>query len=222
MKKKEDSDLFERVGPVRLYLDDIQGIIDTLTEANLTVSLSDSSHTFDSLDDVATARGERPRHLLVEGRLKGSGSVKLSFDDRVWLHGNVWLSTYGGAEMLRLGYQVREMLHRCIPRRAVVMRPTVFLQTFLFVLNVAAILLLGSALQVPVARPALNVAGFALIAALIAWLASIADRRLNLGIFLKRRHEGGFLKRNADQLLLLLVGAILGVFGTLIVQWLSK
>ena len=42
-----------------------------------------------------------------------------------------------------------------------------------------------------------------------------------LGVRLTRRHEGGFFRRNADNIMLLLGGAVVGAIATKLVDWLK-
>ncbi len=212
MKKKKDESLREDISPVRLLRDDLERILDTLREAQLEVTLSDSTHVFDSLEDVISGRGQRPRRLKIKG---GRGYDSVSIDIR---GPQATLSAYG--DLLGLGHQLKSILQASIPLRARFLNPWImfFAIQALFVFDEFFLLFHRGSQTLTFSRlfilPALFLVGLL--------LAAITDRHLNYGVLLKRRHVGGFWKRNADQLFLLILGTILGAIVTLVVQWFVK
>lgn len=211
MKKKEEPRVLTApFKGVRLFRDDIEYVIQLMKEHSLEVTIGDSSYNYDSLDDLIQTRGTRPKELICSatGDRKEAVSIELSVDQR----GRASLTEYSETGQHLLWYQLRDFLTKSVPWRYRFASPAFW--------GIAAFSLAYMDLQLltkPIPHAPRWLHPLVLLITLI-WPLTLLDRQLNFGLNLRRQHEGGFWRRNADKIALLIIGALIGAIATLLVQ----
>jgi hypothetical protein len=196
------------IGPVRLSLDDIEELVHLFSVAGLTTSIRDGSYEYESLDDVKARRGLRPRHLTIVGVIKTS-----HHDFSLSLNGpEASVDTYSTSSFGALPLQIKDFLEERRPLLARLLHPWIWGGASWMSLSLSAS---TSALLTRIGLQALSVSA-------PLFVASLLFHRYALGLTLRRRHEGGFLRRNLDQLWLLIIGALVGAAATFLLDLLKR
>jgi len=201
VKKRPDPGQFnEFFYGVVLYRDDIQLVVDRLKEVAKHVEISDTNYSFDSLDDLLDQHGVRPRSFSITGYNEPGSihDITISFE-----RGFTYLDCWRRDSLGAVPYELKELLRSRLPWYSKLLQPVYW---FLAILAI-----LAAGLVDP----------FPLLAAIVFGGSSFFAlwyRYLVVGVTLRKRHEGGFLKRNADRLALLAVGALLGAVVTLLLK----
>ncbi len=198
--------------PVRLYREDVEAIMDRVGRTTEKVTIASGDYTFDSLDELRERRGNLVRQLEVSG---GFGSISLTIAQggsgirpRVALYGHPRDDDSAVAGEWRY---LRDLLHTRVPWYGRLLRPGVSL----FALLGSLFLLQVLSARVPVSSMMLLIPGTAgvilLLSAVYYWRGST--------IYLDPRHKvPSFWKRNADQIGVGAIGAVIGSVLTLLVQ----
>jgi hypothetical protein len=208
MKKlPEPSSRHSTITGVRLTRDDLDLLIELVKDDD-GVFIADGNFAFDSVDELIEKRGTRLRRLKIGGVRDGHSydSVTVEFDDHeAWLHGRTG----------KAYYEVRDFLQRKRAGLFGAMNPWLWggaTWVFLSIFGAAA----DSAKKQQQPIPEWPFSLSLLTAGLI--FVSYAYRRYALGLTLTRAHQGGFWKRNSDNIWLLVLGAVLGIASTLVSQ----
>lgn len=191
------SRLAEHFGAVRLYRDDIQAVLDVMARAGLVIKITDARFEYDSLDDLTRSAGTSPKNVSFEGAENESLSrVGLSKS------GRAWYLTYSGPAVQAVGSEIERILR--LRQSKVHALPLHWLLQFGNLLFMAGLLSRGRAGDVSLALMSIGALVTATSLCLTAyWL-------LYPAVVLRFPHEAGFLSRNRDAILLLVVGAVGG------------
>ncbi len=191
------SRLAEHFDAVRLYRDDIQAVLDVMARAGLVIKITDARFEYDSLDDLTRSAGTSPQNVSFEGAEKESLSlVGLSKS------GRAWYLTYSGPAVQVVGLEIERILR--LRQSKVHALPLHWLLQLGNLLFMAGLLSRGRAGDVSLALMSVG----ALVATTSLFLT--AYWLLYPAVVLRFPHEAGFLSRNRDAILLLVVGAIGG------------
>lgn len=212
MKKKavERSFFGELLTGIKIYRGDLEDIIGILKTSFEEVSIEDSTSVFDSIDDVIEHRGYKPKELAIKGcndplsdciEVRFQGSRARVLDD-----------TRTGQDSSY--FHLNELLKSKIKWHYKVIDPVWLGPAFFIIFIIGAIV----AIEVVESRSAIDIWRYSAPTLFAIWLLVIVFRRFYYGISLRRIHESTFIKRNQDQIILLVVGSILGVIGTLLIQ----
>lgn len=199
---------------VRLFYDDLEEIIGQMNATGLIVTIRSDNYAFDSLDDLRANRGDRPRRMVLDGRLpersdRESARLKIEFDiDEFGAH--LWWDDNDQQSIEILGMQLREELRQT--RFDVLAR----LAALLMALWLATAVLFGTDVSWNGAKASLPFGVAALTVLVMLGAVRLAESRMR-GIHLRRRHEGGWWKRNADRAIFAAIGAIAGAAGCALV-----
>lgn len=217
MKQKQETYYSERIKGLLAFRNDIEGALNILTDNGLSITLQDDNHIYDNIEEVIKNVGNSPQKIKIEARNKETyESVSLSFDKN-----ELSISCHGSEQMYSLGFRLKNNFAETIPWHYKVFNPLIFYFTTFTPLY--GITYAFDKTSGEIIRPWVLIL---LSLSLLLGLFSYSLRKYAYGIRLIKRHEHGFWKRNKDNLIVsifsTLVGAILGVLGTLIVQHFSK
>lgn len=193
---------------VRLYRDDIEAIVGLMKHEGLQVVISDSRFEYESVDELSRNAGSSPRELSVEGKRQGSyGSVSVRRSGKYW-----YVSTTQ-PDFRQLATELEGIVRKRQSRLDALP---------LYGLWTASLLLffLGGLLKSASAIASTLSSTGAILAVLTATLGSYWI--LYPGLVLKFPHEAGFVSRNRDAIILLVVGALIGSVSQRLLEMLPK
>lgn len=217
MKKKQETNYSGRIKGLLAFQKDIEVALKILTDKGLLITFQDDNHIYDNVEDVINNLGNSPQKIKIDALNKETyESVGLSFDKNELI-----IICRGSEQMYSLGFWLKNYFAETIPWHYKVFNPIMFYfttctpllgLTYAFDKNSGEII-----------RPWILIL-FCL--SILLGLFSYFLRKYAYGIRLIKRHEHGFWKRNKDNLIMsiisTLIGAILGILGTLIVQYFSN
>ncbi len=214
MKQKQETYYSGRVKGLLAFRNDIDGALNILTDNGLNITLQDDKHIYDSIEEIIKNVGNSPLKIKIEARNKETyESVGLSFDKS-----ELSISCHGSEQMYSLGFRLRNYFAETIPWHYKIFNPWIFYFTTFTPITYAFDKTSGE-----IVRPWILIP---LGLSLTLWIFSYFLRKNAYGIRLIRNHEHGFWKRNKDNLIVsiisTLVGAVLGVIGTLLIQHISN
>ena len=189
---------------VRVLRDDLEQITEILREAGLTAEYSDATYKYDSLEEVQTKRGWHPGALALDARLPGSSLHKVSV---TFSGARASLYCFLPEALGAVPHRIKELLRARASSLVFILNPAIWVALF----PIGWFLKASGWSVERNGKDAWALA--ALLAAVLVLLAS-AVRYGYAGVWLRRRHEGNFLRRNADQFWLLIAGAVLGALVT--------
>jgi len=214
MKKIEKDTFSEDLEGIRLFRDDLEEIVQTMNGLSTDVVISDDYNRYDSFDELLQHRGERPLALDINCRKSQPfQSVSLSFNKNT-----ASLHSFGGAEAHAMIYELRDYVKNKIPKLYRLFDPSFWFMILclVFSLNIYVNPKLSSFLSFKGTISAV------FVGVLVVFFGSFAYRRLSFGVFLTKRHSGNVIKRNKDKIILLIIGGLIGVVGTLLIQWIAS
>lgn len=197
MKVKRGTEAPRSFLGVRLFLDEMELIVDMMARGGVRLTISDRDHEYDSLDDLLKHRGPRPKdfNIQVFDEKLTSETIRLSFWD-----GGIFLISSDPPPPVYS--QIKDLIERHNWNG----KPLLFILTIpALIPPIALIGLIGLAG---------GVGALFLIGSILAYY-----RLFHFGVFLRRRHEGGFFKRNVEDWGKAVVGAVLGSGITLLIQY---
>jgi hypothetical protein len=213
MKKIEKDSVSENLEGIRLFRDDLEEIVQTMHGLDAHIEISDDYNRYDSFDELLQHRGERPLILEMSCRKsEPSRSVSLSFKKNT-----VSLHSYGGAEAHAMVYELRDYIKRKIPKLYRLSNPFVWWTILWSVVSLTAFMYSGLSSLPTLAY----IVKGSVIVLFVVFFGSLGYRRLSFGIFLTKRHTGNVIKRNKDRIILLIIGGLIGIVGTLLIQWIA-
>jgi hypothetical protein len=220
--KAKPDELSRSFAPVKLNREEIEEILTLFTNACRTVELSDEKHVYDSLDEMDNRLGKTLSHLVVTGdtpyMVLTLGTEKLmgwvrQDENRLYAEQNV----NAEAPFLR----VRDMV---LQRQRKFLR-FVFSYLFFFCLIAGDSVFSWLKHSYFHLSPTTNeIAGridtilFTGYVLTWAYFYSRGMSRLSLA---PRSRRQSFWERNNDNLAMILIGAVIGIFGTLVGEWLK-
>lgn len=196
----------EFIEGVRVSRDDLDFLIELFRRDVGSITLSDEHFEFDSLDEFITQRGLRPKNLKIEAEANEGRYRRIvaKFEGaHVWLHGSSGSPFHEAKDFL---------MSRCPwTYRALAPWPWLLVASISFVPTMVekAKKTQGSVPEWP---------AYLLLGALAMAAIGFAYRRFDFGPRLVHNHEGGFWKRNAEKIGLVLIGAVISA----VVAWLSR
>ncbi len=205
MKKLSPSHLSVRLTYTKLYLDELERILDLLKEQSLVIEINDKEFEYESINEVVEKKGERLSQIEIVGKKP----------DNRWC--DITLTIKGRRIMLRANSKL-ELLWRRV-KDFVGTKTTWYARYFdpwvwgwiTFGLVTQYQLFLdkeAKQLIVPVWFKSL-----ALFVASI-FVISLFNVAINRGVVLARKHSvSSFWSRNADRILMLILGVLIGGFG---------
>ncbi|MBP6860286.1 MAG: hypothetical protein KBC38_01845 [Candidatus Pacebacteria bacterium] len=187
-----DNSLRKYFPPVKLYIEDLIEIEKILKEASREVTLSDGEHKYESIEELARKRdGEILNSLKIS-----AGSPYISLELEAYIASIYSASSQGIAAGIY--YRTSQVLHRRLRRPSVAYSYVLIMLTNLsFVIaslfTTSALLKIGSGLSF----------------LWILWVAYIQMFRHSTVILYEKYKQKNFFSRNKDQIILLLIGAVL-------------
>ena len=217
MKQKKETYYSERIKGFVVFRNNIEEALNILTDNGLSVTLQDDKHFYDNIDEIIRNVGNSPKKIKVEARNKETyESVGLTFDKN-----ELSINCQGSEQMYSLGFRLKNYFSETIPWHYKVFNPWIFF--FTSITPIYTITLAFDKITNELTRPWILVL-FAI--SFLLWLFSYFLRKNTYGIRLVKSHEHGFWKRNKDSLIVTLIstiiGAVLGVIGTLLVQYFNE
>lgn len=204
MLRKKEKNYNSNITNVKLYLDDIEHIIEILKAENTIIAISDEENIYDSIDELRKIKGKHPNIIKIEGKLVDEPfeftSIRLSeYSLTIFVHHS---DTF-----LKLAYEIE---------RYVKSKKRLTIYSFLNSRNAKINIVLSIVLALC----------FYLIYALYyqkeysitIWIYTISfwgiiflfcelNPNSNTKIELKRRHESNFWEVNKDKILLIIITA---------------
>ena len=220
--KLKSHDRYYSFGPVKLYREEIDEIVSLVGKTCEEVELSTDKHVFDSLDEMAQRLGKQFHQLHITGRrpyisisLGTTYFMKWARRDK----NNVYV---GDAEAEAPFFHVKEMIspnERKFLRRFFSFPAYFLIVTIDLLFSVARHLYLhlspGSALSLRVSQGMLYY-GYLL------FFGYFFFRGQSYITLKPRTADDSFLERNMDGVAKIFIGAVLGVFATLVGEWLKR
>ncbi len=209
MKKVDDSK-FIVVPSVSLFREDVDSILDIFRKHAKEVKISDGNFEYDSIEELNDERGDKIKKLILKAF--NPFHFSLRFDRSDIINGTTLYVSSQEETALTTFYQIKEILLRRKKMANYVFHPLI---------GIIAVILLVVILSAPEEKLKEIFPSRALRVFLLLTLFSVPILSLmyRIGSFfsinLKKAHESSsFLSRQKDDLIKLLIGAILGGFVT--------
>lgn len=200
-----------------LFRDDLEELLRIFnpTGAPDALTISDGDNEYTSLDELQKEKGDRISHLIVRSRKPWIG-MELRKNPR--LLGLYTFETTDEADIAFYG--AKELL---LPKR----RPLNYFLAFVLPLTCIVGWLVGTALVLTNFHMPSKLLPWGLFVYLAMFVVVIAWRELDEISFyfvsLRKRHESpGFFRRKRDELVMLFIGALIGIIGALVVRHFQK
>ncbi|GAA6146025.1 hypothetical protein [Thalassolituus maritimus] len=206
MKKIEPRDIYMSFEGVRLYRDDIEHIESLMLREELDISISDGEYVYESLDELIEKRGGRPKKFTIEGREDSPfGTYKIIISGaRAALVG----------EHHSFSYELGEFLRNRVILKYKIFNPSSWVLSF--IISLTAITAALKHYSDPSQFPKWPIYLLFIIGTVC--IISPVYRRFNFGLKLVSRHGSSFWYRNKDQIILLALGGVFGMLGTVAAQ----
>lgn len=153
-------------------------------------------------------RGVTPIYFEINGEMKSDGIYRLSVD-LCFKKKEIELHSHGGKESKVVFGELRDIFESKSTRLYKVLNPWIW-----YWLTAPAFIIYPSNYnripQLPLWLNALAILLF------VTFILSALYRRFRHQVILRRKHEGGFFKRNADKIWLLIAGTVFGIILKLI------
>ena len=210
MKKVDNSRHFVRLSYARLYLDDLERMVELMKEQSLEVLFKDDDFEYESIAEIVEKRGDKKSQIMIIGRRSDAKwlDVTLDVDGRT-------LGLRADGELELVWHRIKDFVADKTPwySRYIEIFPWSIITFTLLFQYTSFIDWETKILAVPVWFNTLVVVASLIFAFSI--LKTITDR----GVVLVPRHAAkNFWTRNADRILMLIVGAIIGAFGKYIAK----
>lgn len=216
MKKKPEylDNLHENVRGIRIYRDDIEEITQKMSQYFKHAIITDSTYQYDSIDDLVKHRGINPTNIEIEGSLENRNeTISIKFEGETASLFYFKHDIRVESKTTALWYTLRDLIKARKRWDYRVTNPWLWgSATFIAAYFDSGLLRAINVVQIP------SWVHITVICLFLLWGISLAHRKLNFGLILRRKHERWFFQRNVDQIWLLIVGALLGIVGTLLIQ----
>lgn len=186
----------------RPHLDEVEDVVATLEIEGLAVSISDDSHEFASLREFIEHRGKTARKLQIAAT--GENAQRLQKVKVTFANGFVTLSRWASAENEGVWHRLVGYFQSRGGRFF-----KVAASPFWGYLLLLTMISSGGILLNPDPLPQ-RIGIWLLVLVTVLWIVSTVISKYGQVIVLERRHSAGFWRRNRDQLVLILVGALIG------------
>jgi hypothetical protein len=206
-RKKEDAS--KNLPPVVLYRDDLEDLSRAMEAGGYKATFSTKAMEYESLDELERDIGVKTDELEISAK-KNSGVGNISVRFTSW---GTYLSRYGGdAESSEAWFYLQSTLKDKRRQLGMLLKPEVWAYAS-FLAIMALIIFAANNLPVPLW---LWMLAFTVIA--IAHVSAFSPGEKSL-LYLKRKRDiGTFLKRNSDDLVKMVLAAIVGA----LIPWLGK
>lgn len=208
MQKIKYNNYSKSISNAKLYLDDIEDIIEKLTQKSLTVKIYDDQNIYDNITEVIELKGKNPKKLSIVGNADFLESISLKIEKN-----DIWIYSNGSETLYLYGIELNDFIRTKKNWLLSILNPNI-----LFVSSIISLVFVILLIDFKTKTLPYN------------WLIWIPTALYSLLIFrtiikyfwtnleLVRRHQYGFIKRNKDSILLMIIGAILGSILTIITQ----
>jgi len=203
-RKKKTLEGHTLLKPVRLYLDDLEHIIERMERDDLGIIISDTDSEYESLEEISEYRGSVITNISITGRKKEDlPYIQISFSCD-----NIALILHGEDEKLTiLWHEFKGFLKSKFQWHQFILNPWIWL---FVLLGSPAILVWSMVFGAPtefVIPTYFIFLGCASVPLLISYLL----RQYYPLLYLDRRHKiMNFWQRNRDNIFLLIIGGLLG------------
>lgn len=203
-KTKRQQALWRTYGPVVIWWEDLTEIVSSLKQHAEEVHVSTEDYLFKSLDELKEHVGAQATLFALDiNTLQPSVSIDLARS-----HSRLYISA--GPQAAQLLLDLDGILSRC-------QRPFPWAYRFWFVMLLPVVSVVLNVFYLN-ARPEMvaQIASLALngLSLWAVWVTYVNLRRLCVIKMQRRSERRSFLERNQDQLIMLLVGAVIGGFAT--------
>lgn len=195
-KIKQDNNFSRKYAPLVLWYEDVEEIFDTLSNSAKSIKLSNGTYEFDNLSETRDHCSNEPQN-----KFKVSASEPYTRFEGDRMGASLYVS--GNEKSAHVYFEINNVLTRAQRK------PTILYRSWLVTV---VILLLGAVprvIQDPIWSQIIlpmQIAAFAWF----LWIMFLGLRRATV-VHLVRRSEGkGFFERNKDQLLMMIIGIIVG------------
>lgn len=212
MKKIDKSGHFARLSYARLYRDDLERIAELMKEQSLEVLLKDDDYEYESIEEIVERRGERKSQIEIIGKTSDDRWRNVTFE----VNGRT-LQLRADGELELIWHRIKDFVASKTPWYSRYADAWIWGGITFVLINqyISFIDFKTKKLMVPVWFNSLVV-----VAALI-FAFSIFKTITDRGVVLVHRHAAkNFWVRNADRILMLIIGAIVGAFGKYIAKML--
>jgi hypothetical protein len=211
MEKIKNNNYSKYIINSKLYLEDIEDIIEKLTQKSLTIKLYDDDNIYDNINELIELKGKNPKKLTIEGKAELFEYISIKIDKN-----DIWINSNGSEILYLCGLELNEFIRTKKNWLLTFLNPNLLLA-----LSTFSLLFLLSLFDKTTKTLPYN------------WLIWIPVILYSLLIFrtifkyfwinleLVRRHQYGFIKRNKDSILLMIISAIFGSLLTIITQKLT-
>lgn len=220
MKKKHEEYFNSAIPQTKIYLDDIEDILEILKENDINVEISDDDNIYDSIDELVVVKGKNPKKIKLHGRKE----EKPFFE---WI--NIELTRTGSTiyvnhsrNLLLPAHEIEKLLMTRKRKQIYSVVNTRFAKGQIKSNSLVALafVLLSSGYE-KFFYPGMAFAGFALIWAVVFIIAEL-NPDSNTEIELERRHNRGIYTRNKDKIIVGVLMALVGAGLTLLVTFISN
>ncbi len=190
---------FDSIEHYRVYFDDLQELLTQLSGMGLRVSIQSEGYVFDDIEELKEKKGGRARELELQAYAENEREVMSATFSARSARLQILHVENRGAEIA----EIRDRF-RSYELRKTLWNNWLFWAVLSFCLGAVSYVL---AFRKPWASNYLLAAQ--LLALAVALSTFLSMERL-VGVYLRPRHEGNFFRRNLDQLILVLIGAVVG------------
>lgn len=204
MKKIQDSSKGKVIYGCRFNRDDIESILELFIERKFEIKMTDEEYEYNNLEELIKKRGDKPIKFRIEGKAVDnfSNSVSIKFDKMTtW----IFLS-YGSDDSSKLIFE--KILEICKSRKNLLMGPWIYP-----ILPIIAGYDIGCFIDWVKKNniyEGLKATGLLLV---LLYFCYVIFRN---PIILRKKHEGGFWKRNKDTILVAAITALITAIFTVI------
>lgn len=208
-KRSDQAFIHSRIDGVRVYLEDLEFVLEELRSHGLQVEIRDELYVYDDLNELVSKAGVRPKSVSFEAKGPEAApywQLSLTIDRsaaRIHARQQGW------------AYTIRDFLESRVPSHYRIANPWL-LYFAVFIPLVPLLQFAGKTKASGVYVPSSWIFAYLLLG--IVWLLSIFHRKFDYGVILRRRVDGGFWSRNADKLALSGLSALIGG----VVGWVIK
>lgn len=212
MQKVKNVNFSSSISNAKLYLEDIEEIIDKLNQKSLEVKISDNKNIYDNINELIEQKGTNPTSLLIEGK----GELFHSISVRIGKN-YIDINAIGSESIYLCGMQLNDF----IKNKKNWLLSLLHTQ-FLLASSMISAILLGLLIDRKTGLLPYD---------WLVWLPIVLYSLLIIGVTFKyfwtnlelvREHQYGFLKRNSDSIYLMIIGAVLGSLLTILTQYLNS
>lgn len=215
MNRKKEKYFNSNIPGVKLYLDDIEHIIDILKIENTTIEISDEENIYESIDELRKIKGNNPKLIKIEGKLQNELfeyiSVRISeYSFIVYVHHS--------ETFLKPAYEIERFV-KTKKRAAIFSFFNSRNSKTNIILNIC--LALGFYLTYAFIYKkdySIKILLYFILFWCIVFLLSELNPNSNTKIELKRRHESNFWEVNKEKILLIIITATLSALTTLLIR----